>query len=136
MCALRRAGVAEGAHLPGEQAEQPRGGGIGVHAELHVWQHNTPIDSAWSRRQLRSTAVDLVRASEAASRDETALAAASTEEVLAEALHTAASRPQVVAAGHLDLSTVTTSRWVSRRGERGGRRVLAVGREGTSMGGG
>jgi hypothetical protein len=28
--------VADGAHLA-EQASQPRGGGIGVHPELHVW---------------------------------------------------------------------------------------------------
>jgi hypothetical protein len=44
--------------------------------------------------QVRSTAVDLVRASQAAGRDETGLAAESTEEMLAEALHTSSSRPQ------------------------------------------
>ena len=44
--------------------------------------------------QVRSTAVDLVRASEAAARDETGLAAASTEEMLAEAPDTSSSRPQ------------------------------------------
>jgi hypothetical protein len=44
--------------------------------------------------QVRSTAVDLVRASEAAARDETGLASASTEEMLAEALSTSPSRAQ------------------------------------------
>jgi hypothetical protein len=44
--------------------------------------------------QVRSTAVDLVRASEAAAHDETGLAAASTEEMLAEALDTSSSRAQ------------------------------------------
>ena len=61
-----------------------------------------------------------MRTSEAASRDETALAAASPGKRLAEALHAAGSRTQVVAAGHLDLSTVTTSRWVSGWSMQGG----------------
>lgn len=46
-------------------------------------------------RQVRSTAVDLVLASQAAARDEPGLAAASTEEMLAEALSTSSSRPQL-----------------------------------------
>ena len=44
--------------------------------------------------QVRSTAVDLVRASEAAARGEPELAAASTEEMLVEALETSSSHPQ------------------------------------------
>ena len=44
--------------------------------------------------QIRSTAVDLVRASQAAARDETGLAAASTEEMLVEAPDTSSSHPQ------------------------------------------
>jgi hypothetical protein len=44
--------------------------------------------------QICSTAVDLVRASEAAAREETGVAAASTEKTLAEALATSSSRPQ------------------------------------------
>ena len=43
-----------------------------------------------------------MRASEAASRDETALAAVSTAEMLAEALHPVGSRPQLDSAAHLD----------------------------------
>jgi hypothetical protein len=43
--------------------------------------------------QVRSAAVDLVRASQAAAGDETGLAAASTEEMLAEALDTSSRHP-------------------------------------------
>jgi hypothetical protein len=44
--------------------------------------------------QVRSTAVDLVRASEAAAHDEPELASASTEEMLIEALDTSSSNTQ------------------------------------------
>jgi uncharacterized membrane protein YgaE (UPF0421/DUF939 family) len=47
--------------------------------------------------QARSTAVDLVRAAQAAARDEARLAEASTEEMLAEALDTSSNRPQSTA---------------------------------------
>jgi hypothetical protein len=58
--------------------------------------------------QARSTAVDLVRASEAAAHDEPELASASTEEMLVEALDTSSSRPRVAAT--VAASTVPATR--------------------------
>jgi hypothetical protein len=76
-------------------ARDPRSLGVRAAARAsEAMARNPDLTVTEIAGQICSTAVDLVRASEAAAREETGVAAASTEKTLAEALATSSSRPQ------------------------------------------
>jgi hypothetical protein len=74
--------------------DDPRGFALRAARASEVMARSPDLTVTEIAGQVRSTAVDLLRASQAAARDETGLAAESTEEMLAEALHTSSRRPQ------------------------------------------